>query len=261
MSILLIDFEATGTDPKTARVIEIGARVVTDDWSACTIGLSHLVWAPDYPALTPEVIKVTGITQELLDKESLTPEAAWAALGKFVTPDIKYVVAYNAHAYDAVLFKEEMFRLNLTFDPKMSWLLQVPWLCSMADIEKNYEFKSWRMAHVALEHGCTVCLKDLHRAINDVDLMYSMLQLAGVSADEMYAFQNEPWIYVAAKVEKPWLDAGKSTDLAKAVGFSWEKCKGDSTGRVFAKQWVTRVKQKNYDKLLTLPFKVERILI
>lgn len=260
MSILLIDFEATSVDPKTARVIEIGARVVSDDWSSCDIGLSHLVWAPGYPEITPEVEQVTGITQELLSKEALEPRTAFAALGRLVTPDIKFVVAYNT-AYDAVLFKEEMFRHELTMDGPMSWLLTVPWLCAMADIEKNYEFKSWRLAHVALEHGCTVCLKDLHRAINDVDLMYSMLQLSGTTPEAMYDFQCEPWIYVSARVEKPWLDGGKSSAFAKKAGFNWETCKGDYSGRVFAKQWVTRIKQKNYDKLLTLPIQVERILI
>jgi hypothetical protein len=194
----------------------------------------------------------------MLVKDGLKPETAFGLLGDMVTKDIAYVIAYN-EAYDSNVFREEMFRHHLTLDPKMSWLLNIPWLCSMADVEKNYKFKSWRLAHVALEHGSTVSLKDLHRAINDVQLMRDFLERSGVTPDDMHRFKMEPWIYVRANVEKPWLDGSRSVDLAKAAGFSWERAKGDTTGRTFTKTWVTRIKQKDYDKLLELPIKVERI--
>lgn len=261
MSILLIDFEATSVDPKQARIIEIGARVVSDDWQTpIGIPISHLVWADGYPDITPEVEKVTGISEAMLKQDGLDPVTAFSALGRLVTPDIEFVAAYNT-AYDAVLFKEEMFRHQLTMNGPMSWLLTVPWICAMTDIEKNYAFKSWRLAHVALEHGCTVCLKDLHRAINDVDLMWDMLKRCGVSSNQMYDFQCEPWIYVIARVEKPWLDEGRSTTLAKAQGYMWEAAKGDYSGRKFEKQWIKRIKQKDFEKELTLPFKVEKVMI
>ena len=261
MSILLIDFETTSVNTKEARVIEIGARLVTDDLQQ-TIGIpmSHLVYAPDYPAITPEVERVTGISEAMLKADGLEPMTAFKLLGNLVTPDLKYAIAYNS-GYDQDVYKEEMYRHCLTLDANTNWLLTIPWLCGMGDIEKNYEFKSWRMAHVALEHGCTVCLKDLHRAINDVDLMWDMLKRSGTTPQDMYAFQQSPWVYAVAKVEKPWLDNGRSSDIAKANGFSFERARGDNSGRTFTKQWVIRLKQKNYDKLLTLPIQVEKVQI
>ncbi len=259
MSVLLIDFEATGLDPKEARVIEIGARMVTEDMQH-TIGipLSHLVWAPDYPSISPEVEKVTGISEAMLRADGLSPISAFMALGEMVTVDTSAVIAYNI-SYDEVLFRSEIFRNHITLHPKMNWLMTVPWLCAMSDLEMNYQFKSWRLSHIALEHGCTVCLKDLHRAINDVDLMWDMLKRSGTTPQELLTYKNEPWIYVSAKIEKPWLDGGRSSEIAKANGFSWERPRGDNSGRTFAKTWVTRIKAKDYDKLLTLPIQVERI--
>jgi len=257
MSVLLIDFESTGIDPKTARILEIGARVATNDFKMFGQHLSILVHDDDYPDLSEEVQRVTHITPDMLE-EAYVPRAAFQALGELVDQDIEFVIAYNT-AYDAVLFKEEMFRHNLSMNPQMSWLLTVPWLCAMSDIETNYAFKSWKQMHIALEYGVTVNPRLLHRALADVDLMHEILLASGTNPQAMFDFQCDPWIYVVAKVDKPWLDDGRSTTLAKASGYQWERAKGDYSDRVFSKQWVKRVKSKNYEQELTLPFKVERI--
>ena len=257
MSVLLIDFEATGIDPKTARILEIGAQVVDNEFNVPETSLSILVHDDDYPDLTEEVMHVTKITPKMLH-DAHVPRAAFQALGELVTQDIEFVIAYNT-SYDAVLFKEEVFRHNLSLNPQMSWLLTAPWICAMADIETNYAFKSWKQMHVALEYGVTVNPKELHRALADVELMRNILKESGTSPQAMFDFQCDPWIYVVARVEKPWLDDGRSTTLAKASGYQWERAKGDYSDRVFSKQWVKRVKSKNFEKELTLPFKVERI--
>jgi DNA polymerase III alpha subunit (gram-positive type) len=262
MNVLHIDFEATSKEAKLARPIEIGAMVTDENFKpiegrSCSV----LVKGEDYPPLSEEIIKVTGITQEELNHHGLLPLTAFIeVLGKLVDKDIGAVVAYNAD-YDKTVFIEEMFRQQYTMNPKMSWLMNVPWVCAMADIRKNYEFKSWRLAHVALEHGCTVCLKDLHRAINDVKLMVDMLQRSGETVHSMVAFKNIPWVYAKAVVAKPWEDKGVQSTIAKQAGFSWERAKGDYSDRVFPKQWVTRVKEDEYQKLLTIPLKVERITV
>lgn len=246
MSVLLIDFEATGLDTKTSRTLEIGAMVVHDDFTVHeghAAQVSTLVWESGYPALIDEVKKVTGITEEMLLAEARPPLQAFSLLGDLVTNDIKHVVAFN-RAYDENLFREEMFRHELTMDPRMNWLLSSPWLCAMVDIEKNYEFKSWRLAHLALEYGVTVNPKILHRAINDVELMRQMLVASGTTIKDMYDFQQMPWVYVRALCKKPWEDNGESTAKAKLRGYSWEQCKGDETGKKFDKCWVKRVKQK-----------------
>ncbi len=246
MASLLIDFEAGGVDAKTVRILEIGAIVVDDDWKPTGEQLSQLVWESGYPALTDEVKEVTGLTQELLAAEGIPLVQAFQKLSNLVTDRVKYAIAFN-RSYDEVLFKEELARTGLT-DTGLARLHAMPWLCAMVDIERNYKYKSWRLAHLALEYKVPVDPNILHRAINDVDLMRKMLTATGTTAAEMYAYQQVPWIYVAAKTEKPWEDGGKSTDLAKARGYNWQTAKGDPSGRVFDKMWLKRIKEKDFEK-------------
>jgi len=252
MSILLIDFESTGLDTKTARITEIGAMVVDDKFNEPTQLLTQLVWDVGYPAITDEVTKVTGITQDMLLQDSIAPADAFNKLGELVSDDLQYVIAYN-RVYDENLLRYEAARMTATMLPKINWLLSTPWICAMVDLEANHKFKSWRLMHIALEHGVTVNPKELHRAINDVELMRKMLQASGTTAQEMYAYQQSPWVYVAAITKAPWEDNGVSTTHAKAAGFSWQQAKGDDTNRVFDKRWVKRIKQKDFDELLINP--------
>lgn len=244
MSVLLVDFESTGIDTKQARITEIGAQLVSDDFKKVHAQYSQLVWESGYPAITPEVEEITGITQSMLSRDGVEPKKAFESLGLLIDEHVSHVIAYN-RGYDEDLFKEEIFRHDLTSDPKMNWIISSPWLCAMVDIEKNHEFKSWRLMHVALEHGVTVNPKELHRAINDVELMRQMLIESGTSVKEMYEFQQSPWVYLRAMCKKPWEDGGLSTGEAKALGYGWQQAKGDETKRVFDQCWVKRVKEKN----------------
>ena len=247
MSVLLLDFESTGIDTKTARVTEIGAMITDMDLNPSE-RLSQLVWAPDYPTITPEVTAVTGITQEMLDADGVLPDVAFGMLGDLVLrSEVKFVIAYSRN-YDENLFRAEIERLTSTH-LAMPYLATTPWLCAMVDIESNYQKKCWKLSHLALDYGVAVDPKKLHRAINDVELMREMMGAAGATPMGMYEYQRSPWIYVVAKTRAPWEDNGKSTGAAKELGFSWQQCKGDDSGRTFDKRWVKRIKHKDFAKL------------
>lgn len=257
MSILLIDMESTGLDTSKARITEIGAMLVDSKWNELE-GMNELVWQSGYPAITPEVEKVTGITQDILNRDAITPLAAFAALDALAQL-AQFVIAFNS-AYDQALFKAECNREpQLAKLDGIAKLYLMPWLCAMSDLEKNYEFKSWRLMHVALEYGVTVNPKILHRAIADVELMRQTLQASGYTVDDIAKFRNTPWIYLEAEVVKPWTDGGKSAALAKSLGYSWERARGDSTDRVFEKKWVKRIKENQLEKELNQQIKVRRI--
>lgn len=247
--ILLIDFEATGIDPRTAQIIEIGAVVVDDGFNVCStedrnLFVSALVKQPGV-VLTPEVEAVTHITQAMLDADGIPLDTALDKLGDLME-GVDYAIAYN-RSYDEVLFKHELDRSKL-FSSNLQCLRSIPWLCAMADIEANYKFKSWKQMHIALDHGVSVHPKELHRAIADVELMRKILVASGTTVHEMYTFQQDPWVYLAAECKAPWLDNKASTNLAKEHGYAWEQARGDYDGRRFEKTWVKRVKQKNVNE-------------
>ena len=257
MSLLLIDFEATGKDPKEARILEIGAMLVDDSFNEPLAGFSQLVWESGYPALTEEVSRVTGLTQDLLSKEGVNLDKALYNCRDFFIdqPEPDFIIAYNRQ-YDEILLKSEYARRK--WEPEL--LTVKPWLCAMMDVEESLPFKvPKKLMYLSLDHGVAVDPSALHRAINDVELMRKMLKASGTTAQKMYEYQRSPWVYVRALVRKPWEDDGKSTSLAKAQGFSWEKCFGDESGRVFDKCWVKRVKEKDVQKELSHEFKVVRL--
>ncbi len=249
MSVLILDFEATGVDANTVRTLEIGAQVTPNDFSEPLISMSQLVWGSGYPALTNEVQEVTGITQRLLDDAAVPPEDAFKLLSDIIPDDLEFCVAFN-RSYDEALFKAEAKRLALGIMRGGNILLQVPWLCAMVDVEENYKFKSWKLKHLALDHGVTVNPKELHRAINDVELTRKMLHSVPTCAEKMYEFQKEPWVYLQAQV------SFANKDLAKAQGFTWERAKGDDSDRVFTKTWVKRVKSSHVEREMDHGFKV-----
>jgi DNA polymerase III epsilon subunit-like protein len=247
VAVLLIDFEATGIDPKQVRILEIGAMVTDDSFNPTGAQLSQLVWESGYPALTDEVKAVTGLTEDLLVSEGIPLFQAMSKLGNLITEDVKYAIAFN-RAYDEVLYKEECNRLDGGNGGMAKLYASVPWLCAMIDIETNYKFKSWRLAHLALEYKVPVDPNKLHRAINDVELMRCMLKAIGTTPQEMQAYQNVPWVYVCAVTRPPWEDKGASTDAAKLRGYNWQSAKGDPSGLTFEKRWVKRIKEKDFEK-------------
>lgn len=243
--IIILDYESTGIDTKVARVTEIGAMVVDMSFNPVGPYVSHLVWGSNYPAITPEVEMVTGINQLLLDKESVVPDVAFKELGNLLTDDVQFILAYNRE-YDQSLFMAEMERHQFFADPRLKKMAAMPWICGMVDVETNYTKKCWKLSHLALDYGVTVDPSILHRAINDVELTRQMLVAAKADPLEMYQYQLSPWIFVRAKVAKPWTDGGESSGRAKALGYSWEKAKGDNT-KVFEKTWVKRIKEKDWE--------------
>lgn len=258
MYSLLIDLESTGVDTTTDRITEIGAQLVDEDWSVLA-SFSQLVMPDAGLPLSAEVKKVTGLTDELLAKEGKTlEETVLLMLGIGPIDEVTSVVAFN-RSFDEELFKAEMLRNALSMVPKIHHLIHVPWLCAMVDIDTNYLYKSWRLAHLALEYGVTVNPKVLHRAVNDVDLMRQLLIATGKKARDLHSFQQIPWILVRALIPAPWEDGGKGRDEAKKMGYAWEIARGTDGPRV-EKAWLKRIKAHMLDEeIKSAPFKVRQI--
>jgi DNA polymerase III epsilon subunit-like protein len=257
MLSLLIDFETTGIDTSQARIIEIGAQVVDKDWEVIS-SLSCLVKGEDYPLLTDDIQRITKITQQELDSRGLPVVDAYDLLADLCIPEVQYSIAYNK-SFDEILFKTEMARTGLSMKPGINMLMQLPWLCAMVDIETNYKFKSWKLMHMALEYGVAVDPKQLHRAINDVELMRQMLKATGIRPLDMYMFQQSPWTFVRALIPAPWEDGGAGKKQAQDRGYNWETAKG-TDGPKFEKAWVKRIKSTQLQQeVADAPFKVREI--
>ncbi len=221
---------------------------------------SCLVNGPDLPPLTEEIQEITGITPELLEKSGVPIQQMAKDLSTLVGTyaPFEYVVAFN-RAFDQPIIGAEAARWQLWHDPMIAGILSIPWVCAMEDVQENYKFKSWKLMHLALDHGVTVNPKILHRAVNDVDLMRQMLAASGTRATTMYAFQCLPSIIVRAMIPKPWEDGGKGRDSAKKLGYAWETPRGVYDMK-FESAWVKRIKEIDlHDEIKKCPFTVRQI--
>lgn len=259
---LIIDFEATGVDVKKDRITEIGAWMVETDTLLPLDVYSGLVYDTDYPELSPEVEGLTHITNAQLKAEGIPlvqhMYKMWDMFSEYFKY-LEYIVAYNK-SFDEELFKAEAERVALGLTNTGNLFLQVPWLCAMRDVESNYNFKCWKLSHLAVDRGVDVIASELHRAVGDVKLTRKVLAENNISLHDMYKFQQEPWVYIQAQIPAPWKDGGAGRDQAKALGFSWERAQGDD--RVFEKTWVKRVKEHQVGtETERAPFRVVRITL
>jgi DNA polymerase III epsilon subunit-like protein len=225
MLVAAIDFEATDKIPETARITEIGAVLFEADHTWTAQGeFSQFVYDPSYPPQSEEVIRVTGITDEMLKKDGARPQEALEKLLTFVGR-AEYIMAYNVD-YDRVLLEHESKRLGLPVISKEKWV------CALRDVPYPEFYTCRKLAHLALDHGCFFDPKGLHRAVNDVKLMGQLLVEGGYTIEQMLKYRDEPTYIARAMVSYD------ERELAKAERFSWEKL-GDQT---FPKMWVKQVK-------------------
>ena len=243
MSVLLLDTETTGLDFEKDRIIEIAVRVVSDDFKTDIAHYNHFVWDESYPELSPEITKITGITEELIKSVSfISPGDMVKGVESVIKAHAaRGIVAYNAE-FDRNMLNAERSRQN-------GGVISVPyqWVCAMRDLESNREYKCWKLSHLSLDRGIAVNPRDLHRAMDDVCLMQKMLIAAGATYTDLLAYRDVPDIIVCALVAHPReARSEQERDIAKKAGYSWQQVKNDP--RVFEKRWVKKIKQTDLEK-------------
>lgn len=255
MNVCILDFETTGVDATSALPIELGYQITSDDFNQILDEGNELLCLPSDVSIPHEVTLVTGITNdELLSKCTGADKVLQNFIDKVKENKVSALIAYNS-VYDKTILFNAIDRLGLDG----SYVKSIPFLCAMSDVKANYAKKCWKLSHLALDHGLAVDPSVLHRAVADVNLTRRMLYAIKETAPNMLKFNQEPWCYAKAVVEKPWEDGGKSTDEAKKAGYAWQKAKGDTTDRLFDKAWVKRVKLSSYQEELKHSFRVVQL--
>lgn len=254
MKVAIIDFETTGVDVLSCRPIEVGLAITDNKFCEVSETYSTLVWSKDYPEITAQIEELTNIKKADVISIGLAPLKMIETIFDIVRlHKVELMVAFNAD-FDRQVFNNECKRHGLGD-------LGIPWLCAMKDVKSNYDYKCWKLSHLALDYGVPIDPKDLHRAMADVYLTIDMLRCAGADAVDMLAFHKMPWIIIEAITQPPWKDGGKSTALAKEKGYSWEVPRRHLNGAKYPKKWVKAVREEDLEKELneTL-FQVKRVL-
>ena len=168
--IVVLDFESTGLNTNTARIIEIGAVRLVDGQVVDT--LSILV--NPRMSLPPKITQITGITDQMLaGKESI--EEAMPKLLDFIGD--APIAAHNA-SYDHALMQAELKRQGRTFHGAV--------IDTLTFSQKLYpDMKSHRLNAVCKKLG--VSLKEAHRAVHDCTATAQALAIMLREAETMGA--------------------------------------------------------------------------
>lgn len=163
MLILGLDTETQGLDATKDRVTEWGL-VLWDSETKQPVRISgFLVKVPG--GVSNEIEKLTGITNDLLEKYGVEPAAAMKAVqGMVAQADI--LCAHNKD-FDTAFYTEECKRANATPSTK-------PWIDTMVDLPP---VAYTRGKSAALKYMCCDLgfVYPAHRAVNDVLAMFELL--------------------------------------------------------------------------------------
>jgi DNA polymerase III epsilon subunit-like protein len=146
-----LDFETTGLDARTARVIEIGAIRFDPDQTEHTAFCTLVNPGVIVPAV---ITRITGLTQADIDASEMTPEVAFRTLHRFI--GALPVLAYNA-PFDVKFLLAEYDRLGLSHAVRFVDVLDLA--------RRNLTLRSYKLAAVAAHLG--VSIVPTHRALDD----------------------------------------------------------------------------------------------
>lgn len=158
--IVVLDFETTGLNTRTSRIIEIGAVRLVD--GAIEDSFSTLV-NPGMP-LPSVITDITGITdQMLLDQPTIQ-----TAMGKLLDFIGDSPIAAHNVSFDAAILQQELARQQLTH--------RSPQLDTLAFAQKLYpDLKRFRLSAVCRHLG--VSLRNAHRAVHDATATAQILAI------------------------------------------------------------------------------------
>lgn len=231
VKFLLIDFEATDKEPKTARPIEAAMHLVDGELNEISPLESQVIFHDSYGTITKEIEELTGISDEDV---RTTGKPFVLVYNSIVRHSPDFIVAHNK-GYDKTLFDSECTRQGLP-------ILQNPWICTYRDIKWPEKQKCKKLSHLALDTGIMVDPATLHRASGDVRLLLQLLRQIKVDMMELAQRAMQPEITIKAIVPKPWDDGGRGKDKAKSCGFGWQVAPG-TDGPEFNQSWVKRIKE------------------
>ena len=177
---IVFDFETTGLDPAKDDVIEISAiSKINGEW----IDPFSTLVKPTNP-INDEIVKLTGITNEMIEKDGLPQKDAWEKFYQYIG-DLYPLIGHNIMKFD-VLFLERFIPKDVTINKRRyidTAMLYKAWKSGEKQMwhENHYDFckrigekRIW-----GIKYRIPICCEDLnidisnkklHRAATDVEL-------------------------------------------------------------------------------------------
>ncbi len=202
-----------------------------------------MVYEDSYPKQPEEIVRITGITDEMLKEFGSSPKECFEYLEKFCAKHkVDYLCGHNAIGFDQPFLLGALDKYGVSAPT----LRKLPVIDTRLDLPFATEPDSRKLKHLALDIG--VINHFPHRAITDVLTM--LLVLDHYDIKHVIEYQSIPFVTIRALVSY------EDRELAKKAYFQWEKV-GDKT---YPKCWVKRIKVTQLDaEKAKHPFKIAEI--
>ena len=169
---IVVDVEATGLDTKQDQIIEFAGRPFSFDretGAIVTVGPAFESLHDPGEPLSPEITKLTGLTDEDLKGHQLDTETIKTMLEK-----AHIIIAHNAR-YDRPMIE------------RVTGHMQKVWGCSLSMVPwRDLGFPSAKLGLLAVYHGFFF---DGHRAITDVNALLHLLTFQNPESAQPYLKQ------------------------------------------------------------------------
>ena len=158
--LAIIDFETTGINLSTDRIIEIAIVKIFPDGKKL---IKRKLINPEI-RIPPTSTEIHGITDEMV-KDAPTFRQAANEIRQFI--DNADLAGYNSNRFDIPILAEEFLRVALDFDFKNRKLL---------DVQKIFHTMEQRTLAAAYKFYCNETLIDAHSAEADAQATWNVLQ-------------------------------------------------------------------------------------
>lgn len=182
-TLIVLDTETTGVDPKSHRIIELAAARIgkgaRPDAPEETMDL--FIRLPDGEKIPPEIVSLTGITDERLLCEGVAEEEAARQFAKLFTGGKTLVVAYNAQ-FDLCFLYYFLLRHGMT-----DLLRNLRFLDALT-VYRDRRSYPHKLANAVEEYR--LCTQNTHRAIDDTLAAAELLTKMAEEKDDLLRYVN-----------------------------------------------------------------------
>lgn len=180
-AVILLDTETSGLDPAKAQIIELAAiRVERTQTGALRIAqkMDTFIKLPEGEQLPEKIVELTHITDEILQREGVSPEKAAGQLYAMLKDGPTVIAAYNAQ-FD-LLFIRELLR-GKKFAAEFLDVLTV---------YKDRRAYPHKLADAIVAYDLQDKAQNTHRAIDDVLAMFEVMKAMENERDDLATYIN-----------------------------------------------------------------------
>ncbi len=157
--VVVFDTETTGIDPRSCRIIEIGAVVLTPGGEGPS--LDRFLHLPPGMALPEEIVGLTGITDAMLLEQGVAPrQAAEEFCRLWAGAERPLLAAYNAQ-FDL------NFLYGLLRDAGLAGALRPPRFLDLLTVYRDRRDYPHRLCNAIAAYGLEERVENSHRAVDD----------------------------------------------------------------------------------------------